>query len=77
MEFEVLKGLIADQFAIDEETIKRGTSFFEDLMADELDIVELLMAIEEEFDLESLENEDVSQFETVGDMLDFIREKID
>ena len=77
MVFDILKGLISDQFAIDENQIKRSTNFFEDLMADDLDIVELLMAIEEEFDLESLENEDVSQFETVGDMLEFIKQRVD
>lgn len=77
MIFDILKGLISDQFAVDESQIKRSTSFFEDLMADDLDIVELLMAIEEEFDLESLENEDLSQFETVGDMLEFIKQRVD
>ncbi len=77
MEFEILKRLIADQFAIEESEINLNLSFPEDLMADDLDIVELLMAIEEEFDLESLENEDVSQFETVGDMLDFIKQRVD
>jgi acyl carrier protein len=77
MVYEILKRLISDLFAIDEQKIRKSMSFYDDLMADSLDIVELLMAVEEEFDLEPLENEDVSQFETVGDMLEFIKARVD
>ena len=67
-----LKPLLAELFDVDEDEITRETDFIEDLGADSLDIVEFLMILEEEFDLENLEELDLSPYHTVGDAIDFI-----
>jgi len=74
MVFEKIKALISDQFTYDEEKITMETSFVEELNADSLDIVELIMAIEEEFDIEIDENE-VDNVKTVGDVVSFLSDK--
>ena len=76
MVLEKVKMLLADQFGIDEDTITADTSFREDLNADSLDIVELIMALEEEFGI-NVEDEDAENVETVGDVVSAIKEKID
>ena len=72
MVFEKIKALISDQFTYDEEKITMETSFADDLNADSLDIVELIMAIEEEFDIEIDENE-VENAKTVADVVNFLK----
>ena len=74
MIFEKIKKLIADQFAIDEDKITLDTSLLDDLDADSLDLVELSMAIEEEFGLGEMAEEDIKGIRTVGDMVDFVAE---
>lgn len=76
MVLEKVKMLLADQFGIDEDTITADTSFREDLNADSLDIVELIMALEEEFGI-TVEDEDAESVETVGDVVNAIKEKIE
>ena len=77
MIFEKLKELIAEQFNVDEETITMETSFTDDLNADSVDIVDLSMALEEEFDIDELSEEEASSISTVGDLVRFLQNKID
>lgn len=65
--------LIATQFNLDEGDVDLDTSFKDDLNADSLDLVELIMALEDEFNLE-VEDEDVDSIKTVGDAIDYIKE---
>ena len=72
MEFEKLKGIIADQLDVEESEIKMESSFQDDLDADSVDVVELIMAIEDEFDLE-IPDEDAEKISTVKDAIDYIK----
>ena len=74
MIFDKVKEIIADQLGIDEEEIVSDASFIDDLGADSLDLVELIMALEEEFDME-IPDEDAEKIKTVGDAVDYIKEK--
>ena len=71
-----LRAMIADQFAVDEEEITMETSFEDDLGADSVDLVELVMAIEEEFDVGKIGEEELSGLSTVGDCVNFLNGKI-
>lgn len=64
---ERIKEIIADQLGIDVEQIKPESKFVDDLGADSLDVVELIMAFEEEFDVE-IPDEDAEKIQTVGDV---------
>ncbi|MGI6498920.1 MAG: acyl carrier protein [Oscillospiraceae bacterium] len=77
MIFEKVCGLIAEQFSVDTGTITIDTSFAEDLGADSLDIVELSMALEEEFDVGELEDEELASLLTVGDLVRFLTSRVD
>ncbi|MFW6381511.1 MAG: acyl carrier protein [Bacillota bacterium] len=68
-----VKEIVAEELAIDEEEVTTDASFIEDLGADSLDVVELVMAFEEEFDLE-IPDEDAEQIGTVQDAVDYIEE---
>ena len=72
MIFEKLCEIIADQFAINQNSITMDTSFVDDLGVDSLDVVELTMAIEEAFDVPEFDDEIISGLETVGDLFQFI-----
>ncbi|MCQ1528034.1 acyl carrier protein [Lutispora saccharofermentans] len=72
MIFEKVQEKIAEQLSIDSEDIAMESSFIEDLGADSLDIVELLMALEEEFDIE-IPDEEAEKLVTVGDVVDYIK----
>ena len=76
MIFEKIRALIADQFGIDESTITMETSILEDLEADSLDIVELSMAMETEFNLDEMQEEDLKGLRTVGDLVDLVSKNI-
>ncbi len=69
-----IKGMIAQQFGKSAEEIEAELSFIDDLGADSLDLVELVMSIEDEFGIEILD-EDVEKIITVQDAVDFIKEK--
>jgi acyl carrier protein len=69
-----LKEIIVEQLAVDPERVKAEASFIDDLGADSLDIVELVMAMEEEFDLE-IPDEDAEKLRTVGDVSKYLRAK--
>ena len=77
MIFEKLAALIAEQFNVDADSITMETSFTDDLNADSVDIVDLSMALEEEFGIEELDEEEASSISTVGDLVRFLKNKID
>jgi acyl carrier protein len=66
-----VKNIIADQLGVGEDEIKPGSSFIEDLGADSLDIVELVMAMEEEFEVE-IPDEEAENIKTVQDAINYI-----
>lgn len=72
--FEKVKDLIVENLGVNPEAITLEASFVEDLGADSLDVVEFVMALEQEFDLE-IPDEDAEKIATVGDAVDYITER--
>ncbi|MDO7787177.1 acyl carrier protein [Desulforamulus aquiferis] len=72
--FDKVKAIIVDQLSVDEADVSLEASFVDDLGADSLDIVELVMALEEEFGLE-IPDEEAEKIRTVGDAVKFIQER--
>ncbi len=70
---ERVKQIVAEQLGVDEDQVTGEASFMEDLGADSLDTVELVMALEEEFDIE-ISDEDAEKIQTVQDAVDYISE---
>lgn len=70
--FEKIKKIIVEQLGVEEEEIAMESSFIDDLGADSLDIVELIMALEEEFDMEIPDNE-AEKISVVGDVVEYIK----
>jgi acyl carrier protein len=70
--FGKVKKIIVEQLGVDEADISTESSFIEDLGADSLDIVELIMALEEEFEIE-IPDSDAEKITTVGDAVDYIK----
>ncbi len=75
MIFERVAKLLAEQFGLEPEEITEDTSF-EDLGADSVDIVELSMNLEEEFDVDEMAEEDLGTIHTVGDVVNYLRGKL-
>ena len=71
---EKVKSIIAEQLGVKQEEVTSGASFIDDLGADSLDTVELVMALEEEFGME-IPDEDAEKIATVGDAVKYIEEK--
>ena len=71
--FEKVKKIIAEQLGVDESEIQDESHFIDDLGADSLDTVELVMALEEEFGIE-IPDEDAEKIQTVGDVKKYIEE---
>lgn len=69
---EKVKEVIVDQLGVEEDIIKLDTSFVDDLGADSLDIVELIMSLEEEFDIQ-IPDGDAEKISTVGDVVEYIK----
>ena len=72
MEFEKLQNIIADVLNVDKQEITMETRFVDDLQADSLDIFQVIMGIEETFDLE-IDNEDAEKIATVEDAVEQIK----
>ena len=72
---EKVKGIIVEQLGVAEASVTMEASFIDDLGADSLDIVELVMALEEEFDIE-IPDADAEKVTTVGDVVDYIKENV-
>jgi acyl carrier protein len=73
--FEKVKEIIVNQLGVTDTAVTLEASFIDDLGADSLDIVELVMALEEEFDME-IPDEDAEKVVTVGDVVDYIKENV-
>ena len=74
--FKTMQDLIAEQFAIDTDEISMDSSFVDDLGADSVDLVELVMAMEEEFDIGEIDEEDLAGLKTVGDCVRYLSSKL-
>lgn len=72
MEFEKLKKIIAEVLNVDEDEITMDTTFVDDLGADSLDVFQIIMGIEEEFDID-IENEEAEKIVTVSDAVEQIK----
>lgn len=70
--FEKVKNIIVDQIGVEEDKVTMEATFIDDLGADSLDIVELVMALEEEFDVE-IPDADAEKIATVGDVVEYIK----
>lgn len=75
MEFQKLKEIIVDVLNVNEEDVTMETTFVDDLGADSLDVFQIIMGIEETFDIE-IENEDAEKIVTVGDAVEQIKNAI-
>jgi len=75
MTFEKFKGIVVDQLGVDAEQVTPEASFVDDLNADSLDLVELIMAFEEEYRME-ISDEDAERIGTVQQAWDYIQEKV-
>ena len=73
--FEKVKKIIVDQLGVADTSVTMEASFIDDLGADSLDIVELVMALEEEFNIE-IPDSDAEKVVTVGDVVDYIKENV-
>jgi len=73
--FEKVKTIIVEQLGVDEDEVTMEASFIEDLGADSLDIVELVMALEEEFDI-VIPDEDAEKIRTVGQAVKYIQDHL-
>jgi acyl carrier protein len=71
--YDRLKKIIVEQLGVDDEEVQPQASFVEDLNADSLDLVELIMSLEEEFGME-ISDEDAEKIQKVQDAVDFIEE---
>lgn len=72
--FDRVKSLVIEQLGVNEDQVTAEASFTEDLGADSLDVVELVMAFEEEFDLQ-IPDEDAEKIQTVSDVVAYIKER--
>ena len=73
--FEKVKAIIVEQLGVAETSVEMESSFIDDLGADSLDIVELVMALEEAFDME-IPDSDAEKVVTVGDVVEYIKENV-
>jgi len=75
--FERMQKIIADQFSVNPDDITADTSFEDDLGADSVDLVELVMSMEEEFEIGEVLEEELATLSTVGDCVDFLTNKLE
>ena len=76
MIFDKVRAIIAEQLDVNEDKIDENTALIEDLGADSLDMVDLVMSFEDEFDIE-ITDDQVENVKTVGDIVKFLEESID
>ena len=76
MVFDKVKKIIVDQLDVEEDKVTEAASITDDLGADSLDVVDLVMSFEEEFDIE-IPDDQVEKIKTVGDIVKFIEEEVD
>ena len=75
MVFEELVDLLSEQMNVDKSTLNRDTRFIEDLHTDPLDMVEMLIALEDKYNI-SVPDEDAKNLSTIGKLVDYVEEKI-
>lgn len=75
MVFEKMKAILSEQLEVDSDSITLETDIADDLGADSLDVVEMLMSIEDEFEIE-IPDEKIESLKTVGQVVDYIQENI-
>ena len=75
--FERMQRIIADQFAVEPEEITENTSFEEDLGADSVDLVDLVMSMEQEFEISEVREEELDTLRTVGEGEEFLTKRLD
>ncbi|ASS41144.1 acyl carrier protein [Eubacterium minutum ATCC 700079] len=76
MTFDKVREIIVEQLSVDESMVTMDTNLMKDLEADSLDAVEIIMAIEEEFDLE-IPDEEAEKFRLVGDLVKYVDDNIE
>ena len=74
MAFNKIKGIIVEQLGVEDSAVAMDTNLMKDLEADSLDAVEIIMAIEDEFDIE-IPDEDAEKFQLVGDLVKYVEEQ--
>ncbi|WP_298029140.1 acyl carrier protein [uncultured Dysosmobacter sp.] len=74
--FQTMRELVAEQFAMEPAEVTMDTAFEEDLGADSVDLVELVMAMEEEFEVGEIQEEELPTLKTVGDAVNYIAGKL-
>ena len=74
--FQTMKELVAEQFAVEPASVTMETTFEEDLGADSVDLVELVMAMEEEFEVGEIQEEDLGSLKSVGDAVNYLAGKL-
>ena len=74
--FQTMSELVAEQFAMEPAEVTMDTSFEEDRGADSVDLVDLVMAMEEEFEVGEIQEEDLKTLKTVGDAVNYIASKV-
>ena len=75
MVFEKIRDIIAEQFEVDADSITEATSFAGDLNADSLDMVDVVLAIQEQFNIGEIEDDELAGIETVGQVVALIENK--
>ena len=75
MVLDVIKGMIIDQLGVSEDELQLETNLMKDLEADSLDAVEIIMASEDEYDIE-IPDEDAERFQTIGDIVSYVEKAI-
>ena len=71
MTFETIRDIIVEQLSVDASLVTEDTNLMKDLEADSLDAVEIIMAIESQFDIE-IPDEEAEKFQTVGDLVEYV-----
>ena len=74
--FKTMQDLIAEQFAVNADDVTMNSSFEDDLSADSVDLVELVMAKEEEFEIDEIPEDDLLTLKTVGDCVRYLTAKL-
>jgi acyl carrier protein len=76
MILEKVKKVVADQLSMDVEEVKLESTFSDDLGVDSLEIFEIVMSLEEEFEIE-IPNEDIENIKTIGDIVNYVKSKVE
>lgn len=73
MIFEKVRAILSEQFDVEESDITTDTRLFDDLNADSLDLVDFISTVEDEFGMDTIEDDAINSINTVGDVVDYIK----